>query len=109
MRKTLLVGLIKSKAFEEALQLIKSQKSLDFSFEHAYILHRTGQNLQALKILNSMTQSENHIMQLKAQVLYKLASYQEAVDAYEKVYNSKCYDESEIGDIITNLLACSAN
>lgn len=48
-------------------------------------------------------------MQLKAQVLYKLASYQEAVDAYEKVYNSKCYDESEIGDIITNLLACSAN
>lgn len=44
IKRTLIVSLIKTKAFEEALQIIKSHKGKEFAFEHAYILHRMGQN-----------------------------------------------------------------
>jgi len=42
VRKTILTSLIKTKAFEEALQFIKANKDQNYAFENAYILHRLG-------------------------------------------------------------------
>ena len=50
IRRCLIASLIKTKAFDEALQLVKSMQSQkgnqpgEFAFEHAYILHRKGLN-----------------------------------------------------------------
>lgn len=78
LRRTILVGLIKTKAFEEALQFIKSQKDQNYLFEHVYILHRMGQNSQALKVLDEVGwvgPKDSNYLQLRAQVLYKLGEY----------------------------------
>jgi hypothetical protein len=42
--------LVKTKNFEQALDLIKGKEKLH-SFEHAYILHRLGKNKEALEVL----------------------------------------------------------
>ena len=108
LRRTILVGLIKTKAFDEAVQFIKQQKDQDYSFEHAYILHRLGQNTQALVQLERVkNQASVCYLHLKAQVLYKLGQYSQAVECYEEVVGKGLNDDGM--EIATNLLACSAN
>jgi hypothetical protein len=45
------VALIKTKNFEQALELIKG-KEKQFWFEHAYTLHRLGRNKEALEVMS---------------------------------------------------------
>jgi len=52
------------------------------------------------------TQARPEILLLRAQVLYKLGQYRQAVDCYEQVLATGIDD---LGDIATNLIACSAN
>jgi len=44
---------------------------------------------------------------LKAQVLYKLGEYQSAVDLYAALLSK--VSEDDVPDLLTNLVACSAN
>jgi len=70
--------------FEEALQFIKNQKKQDFTFEHAYTLHRMGRNREAIKVL----ENKNADFNLQAQINYKLGDYKSSVDNYMKVLAS---------------------
>ena len=45
-----MTALVKTKNFEQALELIQSTKSTH-AFEHAYIVHRLGKNKEALDVL----------------------------------------------------------
>ena len=45
-----LTALIKTKNFEQALELIKG-KEAQYAFEQAYIMHRQGKNAEALEVL----------------------------------------------------------
>ena len=53
-----LTALVKTKNFEQALDLIKG-KEKKFSFEHAYLLHRQGKNREALAVLASNQEKEH--------------------------------------------------
>lgn len=46
-RQARLIALIKTKSFEQALELIKGKEAL-YAVEAAYILHRQGKNTEAL-------------------------------------------------------------
>mgnify|MGYP001050313524 CR=1 FL=1 len=70
--------------FEEALQFIKTQKKQDFTFEHAYTLHRMGRNREAIKVIGNKKVDLN----LLAQINYKLGDYKSSVDNYMKVLAS---------------------
>jgi len=70
--------------FDEALQYIKSQKKQDFTFEHAYTLHRIGRNKEAIQVIGN----KNVDLNLLAQINYKLGDYKSSVDNYMKVLAS---------------------
>jgi hypothetical protein len=48
-----LIALIKTKAFDQALEYAKERKA-EYNFERAYILHRQGNNKEALKELEKV-------------------------------------------------------
>jgi hypothetical protein len=48
-----LIALIKSKHFDQAYELIKSDKR--FYYEKAYILHRQGKNKEALDAIHNVS------------------------------------------------------
>jgi hypothetical protein len=54
----MITSLIKTQQFPEALKLIDSLKKelkQELIFEHAYVLHRLGNNKEALKILKQVS------------------------------------------------------
>lgn len=57
-RRASLTALIKTKNFEQALELIKGREK-DFAYEHAYILHRLGQNAEALQVIQRSGDGES--------------------------------------------------
>ena len=54
-----LVSMIKTKQFEDAIKYLESSPNLskNFLYEHAYILHRLGQNKNALEKLLELKKS----------------------------------------------------
>ena len=47
-----LTALIKTKNFEQALELLKGKEKV-YGFQHAYVLHRLGRNKDALKAIQA--------------------------------------------------------
>ena len=70
-------------------------------------MHRLGDNKKALNELkNGKGEVDPYLL---AQVNYKLGNYQEAADTYLSLFAQQQLDTYESNDILTNLLACSAN
>lgn len=63
-----LTAMIKSKQFDKALEFIKSKpnKSMDFSVQQAYILHRQGKNEEAAKLFGKINSDDTGVQHLKA-------------------------------------------
>lgn len=71
-------------------------------------MHRMGDNKKALNELNNA--KGNLDPYLFAQVNYKLGNYQDAAATYLNLCSDiLTVDPSEICDLLTNTLACSAN
>ena len=70
-RQARLIALIKTKSFEQALELIKG-KEAQYAVEMAYILHRQGKNseaLQAIKKGGNALQDNASAKHLMAQIV----------------------------------------
>lgn len=80
--RTALVGMIKTRQFEQALAFIKKNKMTDVQFEEAYILHRMADNKKALQMCSKLPAQDIKTQLLSAQINYKLANYREAVHLY---------------------------
>lgn len=80
-------------------------------FEHAYVLHRLGNNKDALKTLNSADESDKAELRfqfLSASINYKLYEYSKTANVYKNILqrNDQDIDTQDKSDIIVNLLAC---
>jgi tetratricopeptide (TPR) repeat protein len=107
--QTYLVSLIKTKQFKEALGYLNNLPLKDqLVYEHAYILHRAGENKEALaKLKSSGDQSTSQYRHLLSQINYKLFEYEKSVKQYQEILEQDAHlDQDEIGDIATNYLAC---
>lgn len=80
--RTALVGMIRTRQFDQALTLIKKNKMSDVQFEEAYILHRMADNKKALQMCGKLPEQDIKTQLLSAQINYKLANYKEAVQLY---------------------------
>ena len=117
----MLVSLIKSKHFDQALDFVKRlpanlQNAL--KFEHAYVLHRSGNNTDALRVLNSMSAEDKSTFKcqhLLSQVNYKLSEYKKAMATYVNILaesqrgDGERLEADEVSDIIVNYLACQSS
>ncbi|CEF67009.1 Signal recognition particle subunit SRP72 [Strongyloides ratti] len=63
-------------------------------YEDAYVAYRRFENEKCLELLNKLDQNEIHVMELKAQLLYRLGKYTEASNVYEKLFR-QCSDDWE--------------
>lgn len=108
--KTHLVALIKLKQFPEALTFLSKAPHKDsFIFEHAYVLHRNGDNKEALQKLKGYSQQDSlECKHLMSQINYKLSEYSKCVKAYQDILEGS-NDQDEVADILTNYLACQSN
>ena len=83
------VCLIQLSKFEEALTIIKKNPKLnELVFEKAYCLYRTNNPVETLKTIQSVENLDNKLLELKAQVLYRLEYFEEAFDVYRKISKS---------------------
>jgi len=75
------------------------------------VLHRLGRNAEALKLLKQIEIQDGDIAakHLYAQVSYKLGQYTDSIDNLETILKSNTVEGDELSDLLTNLLACSAN
>ena len=68
VNQTMLSSLVKSKLFDEALKFLNAMPNSvksNFGFEHAYVLHRSGNNKEALTVLRSLSQEEQAMIKSK--------------------------------------------
>lgn len=121
----MLVSQIKLKQFDQACTFLNGTpqdiRQL-FIFEHAYILHRQGNNKNALTKLKELSKdaeavSSYRYKHLLSQILYKLQEYEKSQKNYESILEANKegaleseapLDSDEIMDIITNYLACQS-
>lgn len=66
-----------------------------------------ARNSDALDVCNKLPQNEQATMLLSAQINYKLARYDTAADIYGQLLTMM--PREDIPDLLTNLVACSAN
>ena len=110
----MLTCLIKSKQFDESLTFLNGLKPAvrdEFKFEHAYVLHRLGNNKDSLSKLKEMNQDHHSSLRyqhLLSQVNYKLSDYDKSIKTYMNILtsNQEPLEDEDISDILTNYLAC---
>lgn len=111
------MSLIKSSQFDDALKVIEALPAAlkqQFAFEHAYVLHRKGNNKDALKQLRTLPQDQQKSLRyqfLFAGINYKLSEYQKSVQAYQSVLQDHRGDleAEDVSDILVNYLACQSS
>lgn len=103
------VSLIYLSQFEEALKFIQTTPEIQnvLIFEKAYCHFRLRQMDDALDAVNESKELDNRQMELKAQILFKLGSYKEALSLYKKLVK-ECADDFE-SERKANLLAATAS
>ncbi|KAI6192365.1 Signal recognition particle subunit SRP72 [Aphelenchoides bicaudatus] len=110
VHKFKLVALIKLGLFEEALKLIKEvpAKQLgDTTVARCYILYRQNKNEEALAELNKADAEDPSVLELKAQLYYRMNRFQEAHDIYRTLCRD--LDDDDFEDLRrANLLAATA-
>ncbi|XP_017787201.1 PREDICTED: signal recognition particle subunit SRP72 isoform X2 [Nicrophorus vespilloides] len=78
-------------------------------FEKAYCLYRTNNPQDALNMLNDVPNPDHRILELKAQVLYRLEQFDEAANVYQNIFRNAPDDEYEeerqtnLGAVVSSL------
>uniref|UniRef100_A0A0N5A213 Signal recognition particle subunit SRP72 n=1 Tax=Parastrongyloides trichosuri TaxID=131310 RepID=A0A0N5A213_PARTI len=73
-------------------------------FEDAYVAYRRFDNEKCLEHLNKLNQEDLHVMELKAQLFYRLGKFDEAVNVYEKLIRE--YSDDWEDERSANYMAC---
>uniref|UniRef100_A0A7E4VN07 Signal recognition particle subunit SRP72 n=1 Tax=Panagrellus redivivus TaxID=6233 RepID=A0A7E4VN07_PANRE len=103
--KCKLIALIQLEQLSEALDLIKKTpegQMGNVSFEKAYILYRRNENDAALEELAKANQEEVGVIELKAQLFYRLERFEEARDLLRKLIreHSDDFDDQRLANLI---------
>lgn len=99
-----LVALIKQELFEDALKFLHAEKSLrNRKFERCYCLFRLNRLDEAFELLaDASTPAE---LELRAQVLYRMEQYKDAITAYRELMQKDEAENEETFEHATNLVA----
>lgn len=93
--------------FEEVLPLVAGKPA--FTFFAAYALYKLERLSEALASLDSLAASDEGVAHLRAQIVYRMGSYDDAVSAYERMLADLLAagdaDEAEVDDVRLNLAA----
>eukprot|EP01116_Phalansterium_solitarium_P012259 TRINITY_DN28393_c0_g1_i1.p1 TRINITY_DN28393_c0_g1~~TRINITY_DN28393_c0_g1_i1.p1 ORF type:complete len:671 (-),score=327.00 TRINITY_DN28393_c0_g1_i1:85-2097(-) len=84
-----LVALIKADKYDEALRTLKENAKLagQYVFEHAYCLYHTRQLSEAAALLAAVPAPKPpRVLQLEAQLYYRMEDYAKAVKVYEQLF-----------------------
>lgn len=88
-----LVAMIHTKKFEEALKQIEGSKfDFDFSFEAAYCYYRLNHLTKSLSVMEGVKNPQLKHQELKAQILYKLESYDTCFQLYRNIIKNSTDD-----------------
>lgn len=95
--------------FSEALKFLQSEPEINKTllFEKAYCQYRLLQTDKALDTINEAKEPDLRLMELKAQVLYKLGFYNESLELYKRLMKDSADDDEE--ERKANLLAVTAS
>ncbi|XP_044765686.1 signal recognition particle subunit SRP72 [Coccinella septempunctata] len=103
-----IVCLIQLNKFEDAIQLLNKKQEFAslLIFERAYCHYRINQHVEALKEIEKCDEDDNRIKELKAQILYRLESYEEAAKLYKEMVKTSNddYDEERNSNLSAALL-----
>lgn len=104
-----IVSLLQLSKFEDAAQTFEKYAKLseNLNFEKAYCYYRLNNISRALEVINNSNDNSIRMKELKAQVLYRLESYEECYKVYKDVIKNT-HDEYE-DERETNLAAVIAN
>ena len=102
-----LVSLIHLSKFDSALELIRNQNkkkkgsgggTRQYPFEEAYCLYRKEKYKESLSILSSLPESEQRVMELKAQIAYRQEQYVKAMQAYQHLLHEDQTNEERFAN-----------
>lgn len=103
-----IVCLIQQSKFNEALQTMQKNPILskEFYFEKAYCQYRQNNTAQALVTIDEVEEPDFRLKELKAQVLYRLEKFNDALDIYHDIIKNSHDDYADERE--TNLCASIA-
>ncbi|EGG20988.1 signal recognition particle 72 kDa subunit [Cavenderia fasciculata] len=92
-------------SFQDAVDTINKSGPLkdSFVFEKAYCLYSSAKYTDALKETTSIQSKPNNVLELEAQIYYKLENYEKTIEIYEQLLSQSGYSQSS--ELITNLCA----
>lgn len=98
------VSLIQLNQIQDAYNYILNNEAVhSFTFVKAYCLYRLNRTEEALQLVNEEPNPSNSFKELKAQILYKLESYNECFDMYRDIIKQS--KDSFTNERETNLTA----
>ncbi|EGD76207.1 hypothetical protein PTSG_00912 [Salpingoeca rosetta] len=102
--KCKVIAQLRSNQYAEAIQTISnSEHAGALEYEHAYALFRKQDYVDCLRVIEGAEEDSFRMKELKAQALYRLERFDEAIELYHELLNEKPCMERR-----TNLVACYA-
>ncbi|KAG6541191.1 hypothetical protein Mapa_017425 [Marchantia paleacea] len=96
------VALIQLDEFDQALSVIESAPGLDLVFQKAYCLYKRNRLQEALAALQNAEKSAS-VLQLEAQIQFKLGNFSACIADYEKLLQKQQKIESD--EVKSNVIA----
>ena len=104
-----IVSLVQLNKFQDAIKLIdsaaKKKDAPQFLFEKAYCLYRLTRYAESQKLLLKLPESDAHVRELSAQILYRLEQYEAAGPAYASLVKECGEDDDFSSDRAANYAA----
>ncbi|OAE21173.1 hypothetical protein AXG93_4012s1030 [Marchantia polymorpha subsp. ruderalis] len=96
------VALIQLDEFDQALSVIESAPGLDLVFQKAYCLYKRNRLQEALAALQNAEKNAS-VLQLEAQIQFKLGNFSACIGDYEKLLQKQQKIESD--EVKSNVIA----
>ncbi|CAJ0949409.1 unnamed protein product, partial [Mesorhabditis belari] len=107
--KCKVIALVRLGRFDDAVALIEKtpeQTMGDVGFEKAYAFYRLNNNDLALESLEQTKEKTSRVLDLKAQILYRLEKFQDAYDIYRELVRN--HSDANDEERKANMLAVQA-
>ncbi|KAL5968575.1 Signal recognition particle subunit SRP72 [Taenia solium] len=101
-----IVALIRQDRFYDCLEFFRKQQIDGYHLERAYCEYRLNRLVEALKTVSSCTVVTQGLIELRAQIYYRLEEFERAIEEYEHLVKS-CKDDYQ-DERQTNLIAAKA-
>uniref|UniRef100_A0A0R3WMW7 Signal recognition particle subunit SRP72 n=1 Tax=Hydatigena taeniaeformis TaxID=6205 RepID=A0A0R3WMW7_HYDTA len=100
------VALIRQDRFHDCIDFLQKHQIDDYHLERAYCEYRLNRLVEALKTISSCTVVTQGLIELRAQIYYRLEEFERAIEEYEQLLKS-CKDDYQ-DERQANLIAAKA-